>query len=289
MIHYPFCEDKTLLMVDDDPQNRLLLVQIVEAAAPSMNILLARHGLQAIEILQKKAVDLILLDWEMPEMDGISFLHDAQKRPWSNLPIVMYTGAMTASHNLADALAAGAFDFLRKPADPIEIMARLNNVLQQKSLEQQRNKALQDLHEQEVLLLRQEINNYLILLAQKNQALQEVKDGLDQTSKSLNPKQLSNQIARMLEQDDYWETLLHKFQRTEPRFMQWLHQQCSSLSPAELRLALLLRLGMDNKAIAHLLNISAEGVKKSRYRLRKKLNLGEQDNLDKYLMEAAFN
>ena len=280
------CLGKRLLVVDDDPANREIVLDLLEQSLPEMEVLLAKDGLQALEVLAKHPVDVILLDWEMPRMNGLEFLqHRREYQVHEQIPVVLYTGAMTQSGHLAQGLEAGAVDFLRKPADETELLARLNAILYQKDLERARQAAEQLLLRQEITLLQQEVNQQIILLAQKNEALSGIRQTCEDLARrrEITPLSLAQSIGRMLEQDDYWESLLDKFRRTDPLFIQKLHQLQEPLSPAELRLSVLIRLGIDNKTIAHLLQISAEGVKKSRYRLRKKLQIEGEDNLDSYI------
>lgn len=287
-IPFTACQNKNLLVVDDSVDNREFVVDLLLQMAPSINVLVAKSGKHALQILEKKPIHIILLDWEMPEMTGLELLQLLQQNAvYQQIPVVMYTGAMTATHDLSQALSCGAIDFLRKPADPIELLARLDSILRQKEAEQARKHAEQQLLQQEITLLRQEMNSYLLLLSRKNEALLDIKTRCEElaANKEIPPKNFTQTIDRLLEQDDYWESFLQKFNRTDAHFIQQLAICAPDISPAELRLAVLIRLGMDNKAIANLLHISAEGVKKSRYRLRKKLNLEQDDNLDKYLME----
>ena len=277
-------QNKTLLVVDDDPQNRELVLEIVLDHLPELDLLLAKDGQQALEIIAKKTIDLILLDWEMPKLNGLGVLEALGKHnQWAEIPVIMYTGAMTESNHLAQALNKGAWDFLRKPADPIELIARIHNIFKQKHLEQARKKAEQTTLEQKIQHLQQELRNNVLNLARKNQNLNEILQKLQDPKPNLN--QVCRHIQQQIEQDDYWSQWLEQFNQTDPDFSPQLLQQFPELSKAELRLALLLRLNMDNKTIAQLLNISSEGIKKARYRLRKKLQLEDEINLDHFIVQ----
>lgn len=284
---FPACSAKTLLVADDDAANRDAVLQVMRRAAPSMNVLFAKDGVQALNVLGKRTVHVLLLDWQMPNMSGLELLQILQEQQsFPDLGIVMYTGAMTAAAHLEEALRLGAVDFLRKPAEPLELLARIHSVLQRYDLQQARRQAERLLLEQELLFLKQEVNNYLMLLAQKNQVLSELKERFDQAhqnKETLQPRQLALSLGRLLESSDYWDDLLGKFNRTDPHFLQELVKFVPDISPSETRLAVLIRLGMDNKTIAYLLNISQEGVKKSRYRLRRKIDLEQEEGLEKYL------
>ena len=75
----------------------------------------APDGKQAIQILETNNVDLVFLDWNMPEMDGMEFLRKARSIPGcANLPIIMITSE-AARYNVVEALQNGATDYIVKP------------------------------------------------------------------------------------------------------------------------------------------------------------------------------
>lgn len=287
-------ENITLLLVDDSADNRAFIISLMVEIAPSMNVLVAKHGHQALSILQKKEIDIILLDWEMPEMDGLEFLKRMQlDEQWKYIPTIMYTGAMTESLHLSEALQYGAIDFLRKPAEPVELIARIRAALYQKKLEQQRRtieKALiqqrNELLEKNNETLRKETSNNLLLLARKNEILLEIK----QQCEKVKPEDYSSfyrKITRFIDQSitegDYWEDFLTKLNQTDPLFTQKLTQRHPTLSNNETKVCALIRSKMDTKSIANLLQVSVDAVKKSRYRIRKKLALPSSIKLDLYI------
>ena len=289
-----FLEDKVLLVVDDDLPNRTLVVDIVLDLLPSMTVLTAKDGEQALYVLGKKKVAVILLDWEMPVLNGIETLQKLQQHEtWAKIPVIMYTGAMTATHNLQKAFHFGAIDFLRKPADPLELVTRIRSVVYQKVLEENRSIAEKVLLEteqrylkQEMELLRKELSSYLLLLAHKNKVLIDLKARCleKETDSEKLLQQVARQIGRLITTDDYWGDFMEKFNKTDPKFVKLLLEQWPSLSKGEVRICTLIRFGMQSKDIMNLLNISSEGIKKSRYRIRKKMNLQTEENLEKKLL-----
>lgn len=291
---HDFLTDKVLLVVDDDPSNRKTLVDLMLQELPSMFVLAANNGAQALQILAKKNVDLILLDWEMPVLNGLDTLQELQQHQvWKNIPVIMYTGAMTAAQNLKLALDLGAVDFLRKPADPIELIARIQSVLTQKKLEEERLqmekdllKAQQVFIEKEIKIVKQELSNNLLLLAHKNKVLLDIKERCENTAKDAMQTlhQIAKHIGRSVDEDEYWDDFMKKFHKTDPMFMKMLLEKTPNLSSNEVRVCSLIRFGMNNKDIMSLVNISIEGIKKSRYRIRKKMQLTREESLENYLM-----
>lgn len=212
-------------------------------------------------------------------MSGLELLqHLNAAGKLADLPVIMYTGAMTSSENLLEVMTLGAIDFVRKPAEGVELLSRLSTALRQRAYEREKRERLEsDLRRQ-----REELSNQLLMLAQKQEFLEELRE--DCLSGKATMGQLAKKIQQALLQEDYWGDFLSKFNQNDPLFCKKLLEIAPEISPAELRLAVLLRLGVDSKSIAHLLQISDEGVKKNRYRLRKKLPLNSDENLDIYLV-----
>ena len=116
---------KTILIVDDQPANLKAINDIFIEDKSPYNIINSPNGKVALKIIEKKMPDLIITDWEMPIMNGIEFIDVLKKNPLTaNIPVIMCTGVMTSSKNLRTALDTGAIDYIRKPVDAIELIAR---------------------------------------------------------------------------------------------------------------------------------------------------------------------
>ena len=116
-----------ILVVDDESTHQLAILDAIEAYEKDYELLSAFNGKEAFEIALKEKPQLIITDWEMPEMDGLAFIQELKKdRRLSDIPVIMCTGIMTSSENLQHALEAGANDYIRKPIDEIELLARIN-------------------------------------------------------------------------------------------------------------------------------------------------------------------
>ena len=116
---------KTILIVDDQLENLQTIVDMFATESITYNVIKAPNGKIALKIIEEIIPDLIITDWEMPEMDGIEFIKQLKKSNiTSDIPVIMCTGVMTSSENLNTALNAGAVDYIRKPIDKIELIAR---------------------------------------------------------------------------------------------------------------------------------------------------------------------
>ncbi|MEG3028771.1 MAG: diguanylate cyclase [Oscillospiraceae bacterium] len=120
---------KTMLVVDDMEINRAIFREMFFR---EFEILEADGGIQALEMLKKEGIDIVLLDIVMPKMNGINFLKEiAKDKNYSNLPIIAVTAE--AKYQL-EALQNGAWDFIAKPEREEIIKARVFNVLSRKEL-----------------------------------------------------------------------------------------------------------------------------------------------------------
>jgi len=117
------------VLVIDDEQNYLDLITET-LNDKNYKILQALNGKMGCMVAQKFIPDIIITDWEMPEMDGIETLKELKENYLTkDIPVIMCTGKMTSSENLDTALNAGAVDYIRKPVEAIELIARINSAL----------------------------------------------------------------------------------------------------------------------------------------------------------------
>lgn len=120
----------TILIVDDEVTNLKILREYLTTVDQEYRILQATNGKQAFEIAQKADPDLVVLDWMMPVMSGIDALKSIKSLEITqNIPVIMAT-AKTSAQDLKEALEAGAMDYVRKPIDKTELLARVRSAIQ---------------------------------------------------------------------------------------------------------------------------------------------------------------
>ena len=136
------------------------------------------------------------------------------------------------------------------------------------------------------------LSKYSLSLAQKNKLLEEVSGTLQKlsTRKRMDIPtklhELSNDLNLHLQEEDEWDQFVSLFDEIHPDFTKKLNQiALQKLTATELRLCLLLRLGLSSKEIASVLRITPDSVRVARYRLRKKLPLESQDELVNFMLK----
>ncbi len=121
---------RQILIVDDDLAVLEILANILRRHYPKYEVLRANTGHLGLLIAEDEAPDLIITDWEMPGMSGLELLKTLKQNPHCrDIPVIVCTGIMTSPDDLGMALALGAFDYVRKPLDEIELVARIRSTL----------------------------------------------------------------------------------------------------------------------------------------------------------------
>jgi len=116
-----------ILIADDDPDIRDILK--LTLSEENYEIIEAQNGEEALEIIRAKPLDLVLLDYKMPKMDGRTLCNVIKKDLLlAHLPIIMVTGKGEI-HDRIEGIDSGADDYVVKPFEPKELLARIRMVL----------------------------------------------------------------------------------------------------------------------------------------------------------------
>jgi DNA-binding NtrC family response regulator len=121
-------EQTKVLVVDDDEVVRLSYQRSLQAARYNVEAVLS--GEDALQALEHKGFDVVLLDLRMPGMDGMSVLK-AIKRTWPKSEVVVITGYPTVE-SAKEAVRLGAYDYLAKPVGPAEVINAASGAITQK-------------------------------------------------------------------------------------------------------------------------------------------------------------
>lgn len=125
-------------------------------------------------------------------------------------------------------------------------------------------------------------------LARKNELIRSLYDQLKVIDSEKDRKALRTVVSRLKfsqKQEGHWDSFAEQFNSLNPDFRKNLREAFPDFTKSEMRLASLLRMGLDSKDIASMLNIGDAGMKKARYRLRKKMELDAGDSLETEIMK----
>lgn len=126
---------RTLLIIDDSKAIRQQIHDILCDGELFQNILQAEDGIEGFKVLVENDVDIILCDVEMPGIDGLKFLALLQsKEELTDKPVIMLTSHKDVATKVRG-LQSGASDYITKPFEPAELVARLKVHLQLKTLQ----------------------------------------------------------------------------------------------------------------------------------------------------------
>lgn len=118
---------KRILVVDDLPENVFMLQDRLETEG--YEVITAFDGKTAIAKAIRDMPDLILLDIMMPEMSGIEVCKTLKQDPTTvDIPVIMVT-AKSSADDVKEGFEAGAFDYIKKPFEKVEMLARINSAL----------------------------------------------------------------------------------------------------------------------------------------------------------------
>jgi DNA-binding response OmpR family regulator/DNA-binding CsgD family transcriptional regulator len=287
-----------ILIVDDDLQILELIVKILKAKG--YKAVVANNGRKALAVVEKTEPDLILMDWNMPEMNGLETIGHLKKNPkTAQIPIIMLT-SQSSSDYVVRGFEAGAIDYIKKPIDIPELLIRVESTLKliasyneiaklklaqsQKDIELERikNEALSN----EVESKNRELYLTGLHLAEKNALLAEVATELNDESHSISKVRITALMDKLTKAIDLNEDLNYfKENLTTLNFelIERLKKTFAKLTDVELKICSMLIVGLSNKEMASLLFISTRTVENHRYRISKKVSLPSQIDLKSFI------
>ncbi|MEO9853718.1 MAG: response regulator [Reichenbachiella sp.] len=281
----------SLLVADDDYSNVEVIMSYLKGQTDQ--VYYAPNGKVACDLAGKKRPDLIIMDWQMPEMTGIEAIRCLKSSPETEeIPIIVATGVMTSAENLKEALDEGAVDFLRKPFNPIEFTARVTSTLRIKRQHEIIKEMLikEKDYAQEALEHKQrELSSIAVLDYQKTTLLKELLDQVERLDRITNYvyatdiKSIEKQLKAQLDLEKSWNTFKIHFEETHAGFFDKLDENFPELSLNDRKLCAYIKLGMGNFEISQMTGTSDDSLRKAINRLKKKMELGPKDDLRKFL------
>jgi two-component system chemotaxis response regulator CheY len=117
---------KHCLVVDDSRVIRMVARRILEGL--SYSVAEAEDGMAALRACHEKMPDLIFLDWNLPSMKGLDFIKSVRGQHDGGRPVILFCTTESNPDEIADALAAGANEYLLKPFDGTAVRAKLAEI-----------------------------------------------------------------------------------------------------------------------------------------------------------------
>ncbi|WP_422859389.1 tetratricopeptide repeat protein [Flagellimonas sp. S174] len=146
-----------------------------------------------------------------------------------------------------------------------------------------RNRLEKERVDAELAFKKKELTTHALHLAKKNEVLEGLKQKAEELKENEESKKGYQQLIRTinfdLQDDNNWENFARYFEEVHKDFNSNVKSKYPQVTSNELRLLALLKMNLSSKEIASILNISPEGIKKARYRLRKKLDITTEDSL----------
>ncbi len=285
---------KTILIVDDNRDIIRSIAEDLRTHNHHFRVINANNGLNGVRIAREELPDLILMDWDMPIMNGLEAIRTLKNDANTHeIPVIMATGRMTTPGDLQIALEAGAVDYVRKPVDIVELSARINTAMRLK----EQHDAIGQLMKNEIDLKNRKLTTASMLIVEKNglmiefyneiNRLQGALDEADTEDLKQRVKQLKKRVESHLEIDGSWDTFKMHFDEVNPEFFTLINGVAEDLSHKDLKMCAYLKLGMDNKEIARLLNITSGSIRTALYRLKRKLDIPEEENLRHFIEQLG--
>jgi DNA-binding response OmpR family regulator len=120
-----------VLVVDDDAPHRTLLRNLLQRIG--LDVVEAEDGATALRSAARQPPSLVLLDVQLPLVGGYEVCHELRERYGQDLPIIFVSGARVESEDRVAGIMIGADDYITKPFDPDELLARVRRLLRRSS------------------------------------------------------------------------------------------------------------------------------------------------------------
>lgn len=278
-----------ILIVDDDPVLIEGIVQYFIDSLEPYELFQALNGETAFQIVHSVIPDLVLTDWDMPVMDGLQLITKMKAtNDFCDIPVVIMTGFMLSVYDLRTALSVGAVDYIRKPIDKIELLARTKSMLRISSANhtirkqnEERLKAELEYSKKELAVAALHLVNY----QQRNEdQLIEIKklipyinkEGMEIVRKIINDSNSNYE-------NDFLNIFETQFRDIHAGFYERLDARHPDFTPTEKKICTFLKMSLNTKEIAVLLHSAPSSIEVMRSKIRKKAGIEHFRSLTEYI------
>lgn len=295
-------QQKTILIIDDEPSNIQVVINLLNNIVPSYKVMSSSNSKLGLEIAIQTKPTIIVTDWNMPELNGIELIVELKKNELTkDIPIIMATGVNMTAQDLKLALDSGAYDFICKPINEIELVARINSAVRfveyyTSKIENERFilKMQEENHLLEIESKKRELLSKTMILLKINQLHEKFQDQLETISCERRKPECevfcfaethTKEIIKSGNQQIWDELELH-FEQINESFYKNITAKFPNLTPNERKLSAYLRLNLSTKDISSITSQSLRSIEIARTRLREKLNLkGSDEDLHTFFVK----
>jgi len=278
-----------ILIVDDEPALLEGIVKFYIETQEPYELFQALNGETALAVASEVVPDLVLTDWDMPVMDGLQLIAKMKAtEAFCDIPVVMMTGMMLTAFDLRTAMSVGAVDYLRKPIDKIELLARTKSMLRislaNKTIRQQEEDHLNaelDHHKKELAIASLHLANYQ---KRNEELLVEIKRLIPYINKEgmeIIRKIISDNKSNY--ENDFLNIFETQFRDVHAGFYERIDNKHPELTPTEKKICTFLKMKLNTKEIAVLLLSTPASIEVIRARIRKKIGLDHFQSLTEYI------
>jgi len=277
--------DKYKILIADDDISVIKYIMHILIQNTDYEILTTGNGESAYQIANSEYPDLIIMDWHMPVLNGIeATMLLKQNDSTKDIPIIISTGIMIDPIDLNTAMISGAVDYLRKPVNEIELLARVDNMLRLSvtySKIKIQNIELESRLTSKLINI-QQLNELKLATIKQLTSIKEQAAGVEHQ----NIKEAIINTERLLYSKIYqinWDDFETHFDLVHQNFFKKLQSNFGFFTAYELRLCAFIKLNMTNKEIALIIYTSPNSVNTARKRLKKKLGLQPNESLQSFI------
>jgi DNA-binding response OmpR family regulator len=279
-------EDKAVIMIiDDSPDSLKLLTNIL--AGQGFGVRQALNGRMALDAVKQQLPDLIILDIRMPEMDGLEVCRQLKNDAGTRTVPVIFISGLKESDDKVKAFEAGGMDYITKPFQEAEVLARVKLHLALSRMKQN----LEELVQRRTIRLEESNTALKVLLEHRQSEREKFEENVITHINSLVMPYLKRLKESRLDhqQTALTDVIESNLDEITSQFSGKLYTKAVGLTRREMEVAALIKMGKTNMEIAGLLYISEHAISFHRQNLRKKLGLlGQKVNLVAYLNEIVL-
>jgi len=297
-------EEYQILIVDDDPKQLKILTGHLIEYNPDYKLLIATNGKAGMDVAIKNVPDLILMDWEMPVMNGLEAIKQLKANEATRaIPIIMVTGTHGETEKLREALDAGAIDFVYKPYNAVELVARIRTQIRHINVFRKYMAQLEIINKQEKEIISNEkkllhlklesqqkqLTMQTVNMMQNSELLQSVLTDIRTLIPMTNSegKALISSLEYKINDNSnehIWKEFEICFEKVYSNFYNKLTEKVPDISVREKRLCAFLKMNMSTKEIAAITFQTPNSIDVAKHRLRKKIGIDSDDDFTSFLI-----